>query len=149
MRGIPAHENALGKKITIRPPKQTDPRGKGERQQGQKEKKGQDPLLRWREGYTQGPHQKWRQLNVELPPTSELTGRPQDDKNSPRGRAGKNAPKSPTVGSVEYHPKRVTPSWRNADQLSKEDFVSIEWEENHTRPTRWPNREATKDTWTE
>ena len=67
MSGIPVHENAQVKTITARPPKQTDPRGEGKRQQGQKEKKGQDPLLHWREGYTKSPHQKWRQLNVELP----------------------------------------------------------------------------------
>ena len=46
-------------------------------------------------------------------------------------------------------PERVTPSRRNTDQLSKEDFVSIEWEENHTRPTGWPHREATKGRWME
>ena len=53
MRGIPAHENALVKRITVRPPKPTDPPGEGERQQGQNKKKGQDPLLRWREGDTE------------------------------------------------------------------------------------------------
>ena len=48
---------------------------------------------------------------------TEPTGRPKDDKNPPRGRAGKNAPKSPTVGipsleirSLDPDPKRVTPS---------------------------------------
>ena len=86
--------NALVKRITARQPKQTDPLGEGERQQGQKKKKGQDPLLRWREGDTQSPHQKWRQLNVALPPTSEQTGRPKDDTNSPRGQAGKTLPRA-------------------------------------------------------
>ena len=38
--------------------------GEGERQQGQK-KKGQDPLLRWGEGYTPSPRQKRRQQNME------------------------------------------------------------------------------------
>ena len=59
--------NAPVKRITVRPPKQTDPPGEGERQQGQK-KKGQDPLLWWLEGYTQSPRQKRRQLNVEPSP---------------------------------------------------------------------------------
>ena len=35
MSGWPAHENAQVKEITVRPPKQTDPPGEGERQQGQ------------------------------------------------------------------------------------------------------------------
>ena len=37
MRGIPAHENALVKRITERPLKQTDPRGEGERASGPEE----------------------------------------------------------------------------------------------------------------
>ena len=68
----------------------------------------------------------------------------------------KTTPKSPTVEipsieirSLESDPKRVTPSWRNTDQLSKENFVSIEWEDNHTQPIGWPHREVTKDRWTE
>ena len=54
--------------VEKRPPKQTDLRGEGEKQQGQKKKKGQDPLLRWLEGYRQSPRQKQRQLNVEPSP---------------------------------------------------------------------------------
>ena len=51
--------------VEKRPPKQTDPPGEGKRQQGQ------DPLLRWLEGYPQSPRQKRRQLNVEpFPPQS-------------------------------------------------------------------------------
>ena len=52
MLEIPAHENVLVKRIIARPPKQADPQGEGERQQGQ------DPLLRWQEGDTHSPHQK-------------------------------------------------------------------------------------------
>ena len=70
--------------------------------------------------------------------------------------ARKNAPKSSTVvipsleiRSLEPHPKRETPSWRNTDQLSKEDFVPIEWEEKPTRPVGWSYREAIKDRWME
>ena len=68
----------------------------------------------------------------------------------------KNAPKRPTAGipsleirSLDPEPKRVTPSWRNTDQITKEDFVAIEWEENHTWPVGWPHREVTKDRWRE
>ena len=68
----------------------------------------------------------------------------------------KNAPKSPTGGipsleirSLDPDPKRVTPSWRKTDQITKEDFVAIEWEKNHTRPVGWPHRKATKDRWIE
>ena len=89
-------------------------------------------------------------------PASEQTGRPKDDKNSPPRTGWKNAPKSPTVviPSLEIRSwdsdlKRVTPSWRNTDQLFKEDFVSIEWEKNPTRPVGWPHREPTKDWWME
>ena len=46
-----------GERNTARQLKPTDPRGEGEGQQGQ-QKKGQDPLLCWREGYTQSPHEK-------------------------------------------------------------------------------------------
>ena len=54
--------------------------GVGERQQGQK-KKGQDPLLRWLEGHTQSPRQKWRQQNVEPTP---LQSRPADQRMTQR-----------------------------------------------------------------
>ena len=83
MHGRPAHENAQVKGITARPPKQTDPPGEGKRQQGQKKKKGQDPLLRWREGYKQSPHQKLR---------------PKDDDTHPEDGPEKNVPMSPTLG---------------------------------------------------
>ena len=63
--------------VEKRPPKQTDPPGEGDRQQGQKKKKGQDPLLRWLEGYPQSPRQKRRQLNVEPSP---LQSRPADQR---------------------------------------------------------------------
>ena len=50
-------------------------------------------------------------------PASEQTGRPKDDTKTPRGRAGKNAPKSPTVvipsfeiRSSDPDPTGVTPS---------------------------------------
>ena len=58
-----------------------NPPGEGERRQGQE--KGQDPLLCWREGYKQSPHQKRRHLNVGPSPTSEHTGRPKDDETHP------------------------------------------------------------------
>ena len=54
------------------PPKQTDLPGEGERQQGQKKKKGQDPLRRRLEGHTQSPRQKRRQRNVEPSPLQSL-----------------------------------------------------------------------------
>ena len=54
--------------------------GEGERQHGQK-KKGQDPLLRWLEGYTQRPRQKRRQQNVEPTP---LQSRPADQRMTQR-----------------------------------------------------------------
>ena len=72
--------------------KQTDPRGEGERQQGQQEK-GQDPLLRWREGYTESaPEVKTAECG-NSPPTSEPTERPQDDQTS-QGRPGKTLPRA-------------------------------------------------------
>ena len=90
--------------------------GEGERQQGQK-KKGQDPLLRWLEGYTQSPSQKRRQQNVE--PTL-LQSRPADQRMTqrhPEDGPEKNAPKSPTVvilsfeiRSADPDPTGVTPS---------------------------------------
>ena len=67
--------------------------------------------------------------------------RPKDYTKTPRGRAGKNAPKSPTVlipsfeiRSSDPDPTGVTPSWRNTDQISKADFVTIEWEKNTLDP---------------
>ena len=57
-----------------------DPPGEGERQQGQK-KKGQDPLLRWLEGYTHSPRQKRRQLKVEPSP---LQSRPANQRMTKR-----------------------------------------------------------------
>ena len=53
------------------------------------------------------------------------------------------------IRSLDPDSKRVTPSWRNTDQTTKDDFVAIEWEKNHTRPVGWPHREATKDRWIE
>ena len=61
-------------------------------------------------------------------------------KDTPRtGR--KTAPKSPTVvipsfeiRSSDPDPRGVTPSWRNTDQLSKVDFVTIECEKNTHDP---------------
>ena len=74
--------NAQVKGITMRPPKQTDPPGEGERRQCQ-QKQVKDLLLCWREGYKQSPRKKRRHLNAGHTPTSEPTGRPKYDETRP------------------------------------------------------------------
>ena len=120
--------------------------GEGERQQGQK-KKGQDPLLRWWEGYTQRPRQKRRQQNVEPTLLQSRLADQRMTQRHPRGRAGKKAPKNPTVLIPSFEirlsdpdPTGVSPSWRNTDQISKVDFVTIEWEKTHSTRRVTPSR---------
>ena len=138
-----SEEGHLAKPAQKRPPKQTDPPGEGERQQGQKRDTHRVLARSEDNGMWNPPRFRAYRLTKGWQKLTLRTGR-------------KNAPKSPTVGipsleirSLDPDPKRVTPSWRNTDQITKEDFVAIEWEKNHTRPVGWPHREATKDRWIE
>ena len=83
--------NAQVKEIIVRPPKQTDPPGEGERRQGQL-KQVKDLLLWWREGYKQSPRKKRRHLKAGHSPTSEHTGRPKNDETQPEDSPEKKLP---------------------------------------------------------
>ena len=125
MRGITVQENALVKETPLdsRSRPTHEGRARGNRASRRKVKTdsfvGERDTLRVRTR----SEDSWM---CKHPQTSEPTGRPQDDQTS-QGRSGKSTSKSPTevipsieIRSLESDPKRVTPSWRNTDQLSKE-----------------------------
>ena len=116
---------------------------------------GQNPLLRWLEGYTPSPRQKRRQQNVE--PTL-LQSRPADQRVTQRhpedGRKKHSQEPNCSNSFIRDQIDRSRPD--RGDPILKEYRQDIQSRlrydrvgEKHTRPAGWPHREATKDRWTE
>ena len=111
------------------------------------EEEGQNPLLRWLEGY-----RMWN------PPPPPLQSRPADQRMTQRHPedSRKNRSQEPNC-SISFTRDQIDRSRPDrGDPILKEYRPDIQSRlrydrvgEKHTRPAGWPHREATKDRWTE
>ena len=108
-------KNAQVKRITARPPKQTNPQGRARGNRARRRRPRPTPSLARGTHTEASPEAKTTECGIHS--ATGQTGRPKDDTRTPRGLAGKTAPKSPTVvipsfeiRSSDPDPRGVTPS---------------------------------------
>ena len=158
MRGRPAHGNAKVKRITARPPKQTNPQGRARGNRARRRRSKPNLSLARGIHTESSPEAKTTKCGTPPPPPPRFRAdQPTKGwhKDTPR-TAGKNAPKSPTVVVPSFEIRSTGPD-PTGDPIFKEYRPDIQsrlrydrvGEKKHTRPAGWPHREATKDRWTE
>ena len=139
MRERPTHGNAQVKSFTARPPKQANPQGRARGNRARRRRAKTHSFVGKRD--THRVHAR-SDDNRMCNPLSYRADRPTKGWHKDTPRTGwKNRSQVPNCSNsfirdqiVRSRPERGTPSWRNTDQLSKVDFVTIESEKNTHDP---------------
>ena len=124
MRGRPAHENAqVKKKITVRPPKQTNPQGRARGNRARRKRPKPTPSLARRTHTESSPEAKTTECGTH--PASEPTSRPKDDTKTSR-RQPENRSQEPNCSNSFIRDQIVRSRPDRGDRILKEYRPAIQ-----------------------